>query len=76
MAFFVLRKKDCEITLDTEKKLLITGEKEVGVFRLDDEHCFDGSFVVAADISDVDAGVTVTGCIRDKIQAALDMVEA
>ena len=34
------------------------------------------SFLVAANISDVNAGVTVTGCIRDKIQAALDMVEA
>ncbi len=40
---FCIEKKDYEITLDTGKKLLITGEKVVGVFGLDDEHYFEGA---------------------------------
>ena len=33
------------------------------------------SFLREANNSDTDAGITVTGCIRDKIEAALNMVE-
>ena len=34
------------------------------------------SFLREANNTDTDAGITVTGCIRDKIEAALNMVEA
>ena len=59
------KKSDFENKLEMKQKL----------YEISDLNEVLRSFLREANNSDTDAGITVTGCIRDKIEAALNMVE-
>ena len=65
-------KKKSEKKSDFDNKL----EMKQKLYEIGDLNEVLRSFLREANNSDTDAGITVTGCIRDKIEAALNMVEA
>lgn len=64
-------KKKSETKLDFDNKQEIKQK----LYEISDLNEVLRSFLRAANNSDTDAGITVTGCIRNKIEAALNMVE-